>query len=426
MSRTTNRSIRAFRAYMLFFLLASAAIGVYYGFAYRSAVPAHLAGTDADPHVFLSAAALQDMLAVSALRDTLYFVGYFWEWGMLLWLLTSGASRTFLQALKSRFGSPLVRFPLFIAGISALVFALSLPLRLLSYSISRRYGISTMTLGDWLRDQLVHLGIDAALLLVVGSVVFFLARKGGTWWFRLWLLSIPFVVFMMYVRPIAIDPLFYRFEPMRDERLHQSIVSMTERAGVPTDRVFVANYSEKTNAINAYVDGFGPSLRIVIWDTALQKLDEAEIIVLTAHEIAHYVKHHLQWSAIGTVASLLAMLWIGNKAYRFALKRWRAFLFIRHPADWAGLPLMLLVVSVLSFAATPFSSAVSRQAESEADRYAYALTATPEAAVTLYHKLAASSKGAVHPPALTYWFRYTHPSIGARIEEALRYEAARP
>src|SRR5690606_20561017 len=109
----------------------------------------------------------------------------------------------------------------------------------------------------------------------------------------------------------------------------------------------------KTNAINAYVDGIGPSLRIVIWDTALKKLNEDEIIVLTAHEIAHYVKKHLQWSAIGGVASLFFLLWIGNAVFRYILKRWRSFLFIRHPADWPGLPLMLLLISLFTFATTP-------------------------------------------------------------------------
>ncbi|MCI3922300.1 M48 family metallopeptidase [Paenibacillus sp. TRM 82003] len=425
MSRTTNRSIRAFRGYMILFLLATAAISAYYWFAYRSAVPSYLSGTPADPSMWLTETALRDTLTLSMLRDILYFVGYFWEWGILLWLLTSGTSRWLSHGLKSKIRSPILRFPIFIAGFTVVLFALGAPLRLLSYAISKNYGISTMTLPAWFRDQLVHFVVDAALLLVVGSVVFFLARKGGTWWFRLWLLSIPFVIFMMYVRPIAIDPLFYKFEPLSDVHLEQSIVAMTERAGVPTDRVYEANFSEKTNAINAYVDGFGPSLRIVIWDTALQKLEEAEILVLTAHEIAHYVMHHLQWSALGAVGSLFVMLWFGNRLYRFALKRWRAFLFVRHPADWAGLPLMLLVVSVLTFASTPLSSAISRQAEYEADRFAYAVTENPEAAVSLYQKLSASSKGAVHPPALTYWFRYTHPSIGDRIGEALRYEAAR-
>src|SRR5690606_1031399 len=97
--------------------------------------------------------------------------------------------------------------------------------------------------------------------------------------------------------------------------------------------------------------------------------------------------------------------------YRWIVHRWGSKLHIRQLSDWAAFPLLLLIVSVLTFLATPVTSAVSRQAELAADQYAYELTADPEAAVTLYQKLALSSKGTIHPPALTYWFRYTHPSL---------------
>jgi STE24 endopeptidase len=407
---------------MLFFLISTAAACVYYWFAYQQTVPSHLAGTAADPLTFMSEAEAKHTAVYSALRDVLFFVSYLWEWGMLLWLLTSGTARTLVQGLKRRLPSVIIRFPVYIAGISVTLFLLGLPLRLLSYSISKRYGISTLPLPGWLRDQLVHLCLNFGLLLAAGSVVFFLVRKGGTWWFRLWLLSIPFVLFMMYIKPVAIDPLFYRYEPLSDPQLQRSIIEMTSRAGVPTERIFEANFSKKTNAINAYVDGIGPSLRIVIWDTALQKLTEPEIVVMTAHEVGHYVFRHLQWSAAGAIGSLLVTLWFGNKIFIFVLKRWRSFLFIRNPADWAGLPLMLLILSVFTFLMTPLSSAVSRNAEREADRFAYELTGQPAAAVTLFQKLSVSSRGNIHPPALTYWFRYTHPSLGERIEEALTHE----
>lgn len=405
-------------------MLAVAGLYAYFWAAYRWPLPDALAGTAADPRSFLDESNAQRAASYTTLRDVLFFAGYFWEWGMLLWLLTSGYARTLSQRLKAAVPRVVLRFPLYVAGICAAVFVLGLPMRLLSYSISRSYGVSTLSLGGWWRDQWVQLAIDYGLMLGVFAVVFVLARKGGTWWFRLWLAAIPFVVFLMVIRPIAIDPLFYTYERLSDPALERSVLEMTSEAGVPAERVFQANYSEKTNAINAYVDGFGPSLRIVIWDTALRELTAEEIVVLTAHEVAHYVKRHLQWSAAGSVAALFFLLWLGNKLYRFILKRWRSFLFVRNPADWAGLPLMLLVVSVLTFATTPVTSAVSRHAELEADRFAYEVTGDGAAAVTLYQKLALSSRGTLHPAALTYWFRYTHPSLGERIAEALTYVRA--
>lgn len=413
---------RILRVYLIAVLLVTAVIVLYYWIAYRQPLSPELAGTAADPHTFMSEAEQRQTAAYSIIRDSLFFVGYFWEWGILLWLLTSERAGALLNRLKAPRGGRVLRFIAYIAGIAAALFAFALPLRLFSYAVSRWYGISTLSLPGWLRDQLVYFLIDLGTMLAVGAAVIMLLRRGGAWWFKLWLLSIPFLLFMMLIRPILLDPLFYRYEPLSDSALQRSIVEMTAKAGIPTERIYEANYSEKTNAINAYVDGIGPSLRIVIWDTALKKLTEREILVMTAHEMAHYVKHHLQWSAFGAIASMFVMLWLGHRALKLVLRRWSSGLSISHGADWAVLPLLLLIFSVLSFVATPVSSAVSRQAELAADRYAYELTGDAEAAVSLYQKLALSSKGAIHPPALTYWFRYTHPSLGGRIIEAMKYE----
>jgi len=411
-----------FRLYCIYSIAALAVISIYYWFAYRSFVPAQVAGTAADPFTFMDTAQAERSRQYSMLRDILFFAGYAWEWGILLWLIASGAARQAVDRFANRFTSYIPQFTFYIAWLAAVTFVLSLPLKLISYGLSRNYGISTASFPVWAKDQAISLGLDFVMLLSVGAVVFFFIRRGGSWWFRLWLLSIPFLLFLMLIQPILIDPLFYRYEPLADTHLKQSILEMTEEAGIPTERIFQANYSEKTNAINAYVDGIGPSLRIVIWDTALQKLSEPEILVLTAHEMAHYVKHHLQWSAVGSIGGALVLLWAGAKIYNCIFRRYGSRLSLRQQGDWAALPLLLLLLSVLSFASTPIMSAVSRSSEAAADRYAYELTGRTEAAVTMYQKLALSSRGIMFPPALTYWFRYTHPSLGERIEEALHYE----
>lgn len=416
---------RILSIYVLISLFGIIAIGVYYWAAYHQPLPGALAGTPADPFTFMSEADVRRSSDYSAVRDTLFFAGYFMEWGIWLWLLTSGTARTLADKAGSKLPS-WIRFVCYIAAMGGLYFLIVLPLRLLSFALSKHYDISVTPPAVWFRDQAVALGLDIVLLIAGSGAVLFLIRRGGAWWLKLWLLSVPFLLFMMYVRPIAVDPLFYEYRPLQDAHLKASILELTEQAGIPTERIFEANYSEKTNAINAYVDGIGPSLRIVIWDTALQKLNEEEILVLTAHEIAHYVMNHLQWSAAGSILGAFVLLWIGSRLYQYVLERWRKPLHIRHASDWAAVPLLMLILSLLTFASTPVAAAISRHAEMTADRYAYELTGKPEAAVTMYQKLAISSKGPLYPPALTYWFRYTHPSTGMRIEEALKVGHSSP
>jgi len=96
---------------------------------------------------------------------------------------------------------------------------------------------------------------------------------------------------------------------------------------------------------------------------------------------------------------------------------------VRRPHDMAGLPLILLLASLFSFAVSPLANAVSRHAELAADRYAYELIGSSAAAVTMHQKLAASSLSHIHPPALVRWFRMTHPSTLERIVDAQRYHS---
>ena len=413
--------MKLFRRYVWFALAAAVLLTAYFLYWYRLPLPAHLAGTAADPAMFQSAEEAARAAEYTAIRDAMFFIGYFWEWGVLLLLLAAGFASRVLRRLEEAIPRAAVRFPVYMAIMTAAVLVCSLPLRLVSYVLSRHYGVSTLAPGGWLRDQIVNWIVQTAILTAVFAVVFLLARRKGALWFKLWLFSVPFIVFYIMVRPVVIDPLFYTYEPLSDPQLEREVLAMTDRAGVPADRVYMADYSQKTNAINAYVNGFGPTLRIVIWDTALQKLTREEILVMTAHEIAHYVRHHLEWSLAGWIAGAFALLWAGEGLIRFAVRKWGKTAQIRSTADWSAVPLFLLVFSLLMFVSTPVSSAISRQSERAADRYALELTQDPAAAVSLYRKFSLSSKSAVHPAPLSYWFRYTHPSLGERISEAESY-----
>lgn len=210
-----------------------------------------------------------------------------------------------------------------------------------------------------------------------------------------------------------------KFGRLSDPALERHILQLAEQAHVPADRVYEVHMSEKTNAINAYVNGIGPTLRIVLWDTALKQLNEDEILQIMAHEIGHYVMHHLEWSAVGAVGSSLALLWVGSRLLAWAFARWRRVWGIERQCDRAMLPVFLLLVSVLSFVTLPLSNAVSRSAEHAADQFALRLIGSGRGAVTMNQKLAAATLDDVHPPLLVKWFRENHPSDMERIRDAV-------
>lgn len=389
-------------------------------------IPDEYIGSVADPATFLTPLQWEQSIFYGAIRNGMYFFSVPWEWGLFLVLLFTGAAARWQERIEKSVQTVL-RLPLFLLLLQALSFLWFLPLRIVGFSLARYYGISTQSAVSWIRDKAVSFGINYVLMLIVAVVAFWLMAKGGRWWLKLWLLSVPFTLFMMYIQPVVIDPLYNDFYRLSNPVLEQRILQLAAKADIPADRVYEVNMSEKTNSLNAYVNGIGGSLRIVLWDTTLKKMTEQEILLIMAHEMGHYDMHHLEWSAAGAIASSFVVFWLGSRVYLYCLKRWGKGWGIHKPTDAAALPLILLLLSLFTFAASPVSNIISRQAEDAADRYAFELIGQTEGAVSMYQKLAASSLSEVNPPLLVKLLTSTHPSIMERIVYAKQYErASRP
>ena len=117
------------------------------------------------------------------------------------------------------------------------------------------------------------------------------------WWLYTSALAVPFIILIVLVQPVWIDPLFNRFGPMQDKALEAEILALADRAGIEGGRVFEVAKSEDTKALNAYVNGFGSTKRIVLWDTIIKALDRRKLLVVMGHEMGHYVLDHL-WQLI--------------------------------------------------------------------------------------------------------------------------------
>ncbi|GIQ67764.1 M48 family peptidase [Xylanibacillus composti] len=404
------------RAFWAGLLLIPLSIALYLMLTDSYSVPEHLQGSAADPATFLSPEEVRQGSLYNDLRNGLFLLSFPWEWAIYLLLLGSRSVQRLSEMWLVNRRFYVFRFVGYVWLIHTASYLLYLPIRLISYRLSKHYGISVQPAADWLRDQAISYSLDFVLLAAVSAVVFAFMRKNArNWWFKVWLLSIPFTLFMMIIQPVVIDPLYDEFTRLSDPVLEEKILSLAEQSGISTDRVYEVKVSDKTNAMNAYVNGLGTSLRIVLWDTTLQRLTEEQILLIMAHEIGHYVMHHLEWSAVGAIASLFILLWAGSILLRLALAKWGERWQLKSAADLRALPLLLLIVSVLSFASLPFSNAVSRQAERAADRYALAMIPDGEAGVRLYQDMAKASLREWHPPLLIRLLGSTHPSYRERI-----------
>ncbi len=244
---------------------------------------------------------------------------------------------------------------------------------------------------------------------------------------------IPFIVVGLLVSPIWIDPLFNDFGPMQDQELEAAILATAERAGIEGGRVFEVAKSVDTNAVNAYVTGFGDTKRIVLWDTIIAKLDRDQLVFVMGHEMGHYVLGHVAQSiAFISLLILVALYLIHRTAHWFA-DRWGDRFGFRELDDFASLPLAILLLSVYIFLLTPAALVFSRHQEHEADRFGLELTRDNRAGAGAFVRLQQENLGNPRPGPLYKLWRASHPPLGERIDfcndyrpwetgEELRYE----
>ena len=202
------------------------------------------------------------------------------------------------------------------------------------------------------------------------------------------------------------------------------------RAGVdmPADRMFLMKASEKVTTANAYVTGVGSTARVVVWDTTAQQMTVPETTFVIGHEMGHYVLHHIRKGL--TFASILMFFgfWLAYRCINWFIARWGNAFCIRDTADWASLPALMLIASLIGFVAEPIANNFSRaRIEHQADIYGLKITSgiTPDyrqVAAQSFQNLGEHALSYPYPSKLMVFWLYDHPDISSRIDFALHFD----
>ncbi len=227
--------------------------------------------------------------------------------------------------------------------------------------------------------------------------------------------------FVMLVEPIWIAPLYNRFGSMHDKKLEAEILELAAQAGIDGGRVFEVDKSADTNAVNAYVTGFWTSKRIVLWDTLLARLDARQVRVVMAHEMGHYVLHHVVLGLLAGFGGTLVALYLVHRLAAPLLRRFPHRFGFTQLSDIASLPLLALLAQAIVLLLMPLGLAFSRHLEHAADRFALDLTHDNYAAATAFVRLQSENLGNPRPGPLYMLWRASHPSLAQRIEFANDY-----
>jgi Zn-dependent protease with chaperone function len=328
-----------------------------------------------------------------------------------------------IATVLSRFGW--VRLLVFFTLYTLIVYVVTFPLEWYQgYALEHYYGLSTQSFAAWIADEGKELLVSVVLLAVVP--ILWLAYRAiekspRRWWLWFAFATLPLVLGIALIEPLVIDPLFNKFTPLRDQQLKAKIIALAERAEIPGRKVYEVDKSKQTKTLNAYVNGFGVSQRIVLWDTTLHAMSDDEILYVMGHEMGHYKLAHI-WKGIALSAlGSFALLWIAARIARWAVRRFGDAWGFHELHDIASLPLLLAILLGLNFVSQPISNAVSRRIETEADVFGLEITHDNDAAARAFLKLGAQNKSNPDPPAWIRLTLYTHPTLADRVRLALEY-----
>jgi len=372
---------------------------------WRTSVPADLTLPTLDPHRFFSDAQLdrsasyQAFLRVDALLASLAQL-------VALGLFAVVGARFVRESAAGRIGTGML---LGMLGLAFVWFA-RFPFGLAALWWERRHDISDQgyvawVINDWLSVGGEFLFISLALLVVMALA--------GVLRHRWWLVGGPALVAVglafAFVQPYVIPDL----HPLHNRALAADARRLAGAEGIPGTRVSVQDTHGVTAAPNAEAAGVGPSKRVILWDTLVQRFRPAEVRVVLAHEFAHLSRHHI-WKTFAWTA--LLALPIGF-AVELATRR-RGGLY-----EPASVPLAVFVVVGLLFLLSPLQNAFSRRLEGEADWVALETTHDPAAARALFRRFTHVALVQPQPPEWSELLYDDHPSVMERIEMAAAWRA---
>jgi STE24 endopeptidase len=304
------------------------------------------------------------------------------------------------------------------AGISLTLAIVGVPFGIAANERARDVGLSTQDLGSWLSDAGKSAAIGAALAALGATIaVALLRRLGRYWWIGGSVAVVLFGVVFSWLGPVLVAPLFNKFKELPPGKTRSQVLRLGEQAGVKIGHVYRVDASRRSTAINAYVDGLGPSKRVVVFDNTLRQLPPAQLRSVLAHELGHVkgndIVRGIAWLALVAPLGVLFIQLAGGALARRSGD---------DPRSPAALPALALSVAAALFVLGIASNQLSRRVEARADSFALELTKDPKALIGVQKKLALTNVAQPDPPSALQWLFGTHPTTMQRIGAAVTFE----
>jgi STE24 endopeptidase len=314
---------------------------------------------------------------------------------------------------------PIVTGLVYVGVLALAKVVLDLPFRYWStFVIEERFGFNKSTRATFWADTAKMLTLAAVLgTPLLAAILWFFERAGASAWLLCWGVTALFTLFVQFIAPTWIFPLFNKFVPLEEGELRAAVLSYAQKVAFPLEGLFVIDGSRRSTKANAFFAGFGKRKRVALFDTLVARHPVDELVAVVAHEIGHYKKGHI----LRMLA--LAIVQAGVVFYLLSLFLQHDGLFaafgVEQRSVHAGLIFFSLLYTPLELVLALAMQAFSRKNEFEADAYARATTGNPERLVSALQRLSADTLTNLTPHPLYVALHHSHPPLVERVR-ALR------
>ena len=299
------------------------------------------------------------------------------------------------------------------AGLAVGLSLPTLPLSAISRQRGKAVGLVTQSWRGWAADLLKAAAIESVLAGAAGSAAVAVTRRyPRRWWLPAAAGSVAFGAVLAALAPVVLDPVFNDFTPLPEGETRSDVLDLARAADVKVGEVYSVDASRRTTAANAYVTGLGPTKRVVLFDTLLDRYSRDEVRVVVAHELGH-VRHRdvprgVLYAALVAPAAALA---VQRLSWQLSRERGSA----------AALPALALAAALVGAPTAIIGNRLSRAIERRSDAYSLALTDAPDAFISFERAIAVQNVADLDPPRWITSLLATHPTTAERIGSAVSF-----
>ncbi|UCF85337.1 MAG: M48 family metallopeptidase [Desulfobacteraceae bacterium] len=307
--------------------------------------------------------------------------------------------------------------------VGVLLFALQIlliPFSIYStFVIEEKYGFNRTTPKTFILDILKSWLLVVVIGGIILSAVLWFFEKTGAWaWLYCWIAVTLFQIFLMFIAPVIIMPIFNKFIPLEDGDLKEAIEAYTRSQEFKLKGIFTMDGSKRSTKTNAFFTGFGRFRRIVLFDTLVEKHTVRQLVSILAHEMGHYKKKHILKSIVISILTTGLMfyilsLFINNRELFAAFK-------MQEISVYASLLFFGFLYSPIQMVLSIFGNMISRGHEYDADAYAVKTYKDPVSMIAALKNLSVENLSNLTPHPLKVFLNYSHPPVLERIRAIRR------